>query len=322
MLSTIIVLLLSGCILLLPVAFWMYIFTSFFPYGVSRKQFLIGMLSWAVATVPFVYREGIFSGNILREIFFHLSLIHTTEFPLWLFYSILTFFAFMCVIVFLISYLFQEKKKRFIKVFTLVIIFLIILIFLSIQEIIFFSDIFPHGISGIFLRFGDLLFVSVGSIISYYIIISILEEWMKYIASLTYAGKLDYFKVFQKYICLTACIALGFSFFENILYVWSFISQHGVAEWLLPLVFFRSIFAIILHLMTSMLFALAFWHIFHLSKKYVRQIILFFLIASLALVSHVFFDASLTFGYMGYIFFYIIAIYFFISYLSVSFSNE
>jgi RsiW-degrading membrane proteinase PrsW (M82 family) len=50
-------------------------------------------------------------------------------------------------------------------------------------------------------------------------------------------------------------VALGFSFFENILYAYSFISLQGVEQELLRLVFFRSFFTVALHVLCAMLVA-------------------------------------------------------------------
>lgn len=322
MISTIFIIIAAICILLLPVAFWMYIFVSFFPYGVSRRQFVIGMLSWAIITLPLVYTGGFFSENLLRDTFLHLSLLWETSSSIYLFLSLTLFFWFLSLSVFLITLFFQKKKKIYLRSYVLFFPFLLVLLFLWVQGILFFSQALPYSISGVSVMFWDILFVSVGSIISYYIVISFLEEWSKYISSLSLSWNEGYFQIFQKYICMAACIALGFSFFENLLYTYSYITSSGIEYQLLSIIFFRSVFSIILHIISSMLFAFGFWFIFRLKRKYIQNVISFFLVASLWIISHVFFDTFLSFGYVGYIFFYIIAIYFFLSYVSMSFASE
>lgn len=321
MISDIWILFISGCILLLPLAFWMYIFTSFFPYGVSRKQFIIWMIAGTIATIPFVYNDGFFSWNILRDVFFHLSLLWEVSTPFQLLASLTLFFTLFWIVFFLCSYFFQQKKKRFLSTFFIFSVFLFLLLSIWIYSISIIFPNFPWILQGIWIAFWDLLFVTVWWIISYYIIISLLEEGIKYMSSLSFSGRDEYFKIFQKYICTIACVALGFAFFENILYTYSFILKNGIDSELISLVLFRSIFSIILHIMSSMLFAFWFWFILNISWKYIQHLISFILVTSMGVISHIFFNASLTFGYIGYIFLYVIAIYIFISYLSTSFSN-
>lgn len=302
-------------LLLLPIVFWMYIFVSFFPHGVSRKQFFIGSIIGAFSTLPFIYKNWFFSGNFLREIFFHLSTLSGSFFPEKLFLSLELFFLWIFLMSFFLFLLFQKTKKDFTFSYSISFFFLSLLIAIGVISVWYLSLHFSQTVSWVFVLFWDLLFVSVGSIISYYIIISFLEEWMKYIGVLGFSGREEYFWVFQKYICMSACIALGFAFFENILYVGNFISHKGITDGLISLVLFRSLFTIILHLMSSMLFAMGFWYIIHFSIDYLKHTILFILLSFLALASHSFFDVALSFEYIGYIFFYILALYFFLSYL-------
>ena len=318
MLQNIFIICMVVFLLLLPFVFWMYIFVSFFPYGVSRKQFFIWAWVGAVSTLPFVYKNGIFAGNFLRDIFFHLSTLSGNIFSLRLFLSLEIFFIFMFWIVFVLFLFFSQKNKDIIIKYFMTIFFFSFLLAWGVWVIGYIDAHFIRSISWVFVLFWDLLFVSIWGIIGYYIVISFLEEGIKYIASLNFTLKQEYLISFQKYICMTACIALGFAFFENLLYVGTFLFHKWFSDWIVTLVFFRSVFAIILHLISSMLFAAWFWYILHISRAYVQHIILFFLLTMIALASHTLFDVALTFSYIWPLFFYIIAIYFFLSYINTT----
>lgn len=272
----------------------------------------------AISTIPFVYHEKLFFGSFLEKIFFHLSTIQFSFFWEWLYFSLGLFFLSAWGIMFAISYFFQEKKKAFFSILSLSAIAFFALLVLWVGLIALFSGGLKQDYSSIAVGFWSFSFATLGLIVSYYIIISFLEEWLKFLSSLGFSGRADYFVVFQKFICLSACIALGFAFYENILYTWSFASGKWLSDGIVGLVFFRSVFSVILHLVSSLLFALGFWYIFHASKNLLTQIASFVLVASLGLASHVFFDVFLTFGYIWYVFFYIVGIYLFLSYLTTT----
>lgn len=316
MFGDIIILLLTGIILLMPLVFWMYIFVTFFPEGISRRQFVLWGFVWMLSTLPFLYHESIFLWTTLTQIFFHLWNLNLSYFGEALYLNLLIFFGVLWWALGIVSFVFQEKKKLFFKIFSISLAAFLLLLFLWVCIILFMSNGYPQSYSGISASFWAMSFMTLGAIVSYYIIISFLEEGLKFLSGLSFGGKKDFFIVFQKYMCLSACIALGFAFYENILYAWNFAQAQGINTWLISLVFFRSIFSVILHLVSSMLFALGFWYIFRQYKNGLKRFLSFSLIASLGLASHVFFDVFLTFGYIGYVFFYIIGIYFFLWYLT------
>ncbi|MDA9129472.1 hypothetical protein N9J72_03310, partial [Candidatus Gracilibacteria bacterium] len=89
------------------------------------------------------------------------------------------------------------------------------------------------------------------------------------------------------------------------------------------LVFFRSVFTIILHLMSSLLLALGFWYLVGSSDKNITEIITrkdivyFFMFCVLGITSHVAFDSALSFGYIVLLMFYIFFMYILMSYIIV-----
>lgn len=310
----IIILILCVITLLLPLVFWSYIFTTFFVSGITKLQFLLWIAVGALASIPLVFHDAFFLWDILWNIF--LALWNS-----WLFSLVINFFIMFSgifFVYFLGGYLFQQNKRNFwfSYLISILAIFLFILL-LSVSALIL-QYIFPYKTNGVTLWYGGIVsFFSIWGIIGYYIVISLLEEGNKYISGLSFSGRWDYFQVLGKYISMSACIALGFAFFENILYSYSYFQSSWISFGLLKLVFFRSVFTIILHLVCSILFALGFWYILHISKISIRKLTWFLAFTLLATVSHVVFDSLLSFGYLWVIFVYVGFIYLLISYLFV-----
>ncbi len=317
MLQNSIILLFTWLILLLPLVFWMYIFVTFFESWVSRKQFIFGIGAGMISSFPLVYGDVYVFWDILKNIFFSFSVLSSSFFWGQLFWYLSMFFLIIWGTIFVLSYIFQNNKKLFFKVQGISFFSFLILLIFWIGSMIFFDSFLGESIWEKSVGFWDMTFISLGAIIWYYIIISLLEEGSKYISSLSLSGKGEYFQVFQKYICLNACIALGFAFFENILYTHSFLLQEGISYSLVQIVFFRSIFSIIIHLVASMLFAMGIWYLLDLSTTLYKALSSFLFLIFLGIGSHVFFDTSLTFDFIGFIFLYIIVIYFILSYLTL-----
>jgi hypothetical protein len=125
----------------------MYIFISFFSQGVSRKQFLLGLMIGAITTLPFVYRDGFFTGNILREVFFFLSVLDTSYFPINLLLSLGSFFLFFWGFLFILSYFFQKNRRIFINTHFRSVVFFSVLLVLGVKSITLLSTLFPESIS-------------------------------------------------------------------------------------------------------------------------------------------------------------------------------
>lgn len=293
----------------------MYIFTTFFPYSISRTQFLWGIVIGALSSIPLVFHDNFFLWEILWNVFLALSVNGFTQISS----SLIVLFLSIFFLYFILWYSFQEYKYRFTSVYLKSLIVVFLLIVLSSWAILIFQNVFLVSVEGVSVSYGWLVsFISVGSIISYYMVIALLEEGNKYISWLSFSGRWNYFQVLQKYLSMTACIALWFAFFENILYAYFYVNQSGINGSLLSLVFFRSIFTIILHLMSSILFALWFWWILHAEwwlRKY--SLLSLFFLTSLWLISHVIFDSVLSFGYIGVVFFYVFLIYILLSYITM-----
>lgn len=305
--------LLVAFVLLLPLVFWMYIFTSFYTYGLTRSEFTLGSLWGAVSTLPLVLHERLFFGPILEKFFYSYERLE------WL--DIFGYLLFFFMIVFLIlslSYFFQLNKKKFLSVYMRSFCFFCGIIFLVSLGMFLSSNFLLYHVDLVYVSFGTILFWTFGSIFWYYLSIALFEEGLKYLSGISFSWRGNYFSLFQKYLCLTACIALGFAFFENILYAYNYISSSWTIDGgLLSLVFFRSLFTIILHLSSSIIFALGFWYILWGFWAHIQTWLYGIFFTFLALLHHSFFDTALTYGYTGILFFYLIAMYILLSYITV-----
>jgi len=185
--SQLIIWVIAGIILLLPLFFWMYVFSSFDHLEVSRKQFLIGLWAGALWTLPLIFNNMFILWNLIEEIFFALSFIHESVLGLSVVWSMGLFFLIMMILSLGVSILLTKKvaTKKYIYSF------LGLLWLLSISSILlyFLSFITPGNNSDIAIESGSFVFLGIAWVVSYYIIISLLEEWTKYISSLSIVTK-------------------------------------------------------------------------------------------------------------------------------------
>lgn len=308
-----------GCIalgiLLLPLVFWRYLFVSFFEYKLSRLQFFLGIGIGGLLTTMMLFHHTFSFFFPFWDIFFYLSLTQDTFFSWKLFFLLLQLFSFLFFIIFGISWYFQKYKQeaalRYLSSWISFASFLFVWLLL-IRGLFW---VFPHIMESFQISFWDIVFSSFGSILSYYIIISFLEEGGKYIAQLWFAGKKEA-QLFTWYILVAASIALGFAFFENIFYA----SQEFLRTWfsqeLLSLLFFRGLFSLTVHVLSSLLIALCFWWIFRSIRKASREYLwkgsLFFL---WGIGVHTLFNLSLTFWYSAVLLFIFFGTYILLSYI-------
>lgn len=313
MLGQIIILIFSGVLLLLPLLFWMYVFSNFKHLGVSRKQFLFGIWAWALATLPLVYDNMFIVWKRIEEIFFSLSFIGESFFGMSLVWNMGIFFLIISVLsLWIWKILLSKVETR-----KYVISFLGLICILGVCSMfIYIMSLFDGDIGNdITIESGSFVFVGVIWISSYYIVISLLEEGMKYISNLSTFSSENTLS-FPSMLANWAVIALGFAFFENILYSYSYIAVNGVESELLQIIFFRSLFTVALHVLCAMLISGGFYMLLVLRWKYDKAYLLFFLFTFIAIISHAFFDIALTFWYVGVVFFYLFMLYLLAGYIT------
>jgi RsiW-degrading membrane proteinase PrsW (M82 family) len=304
-------------ILVMPLAFWMYIFVSFFENTLSRFQFIVGILLWAVMSLPLLLSEWNSIWLLLEHLFKPISTNLTLIWIVQMSLIIILFYLILWAMEFASSLYFQEFRKYFISRQVRVWVWSVLLIGIWIAAIVVFKSLFPDFSDTYSVSLWNYIFSWFGSIVWYYIVVSILEEGSKYIGALSYAWKKN-FETYTSYIILCACIALGFSFFENIIYSYVYLIKNGISATFLEFIFFRSIFSIALHLLSSMIFASAFWCILHPLPHFKRRHILWFIWLWLwAILSHTLFDVALTYNKVGLIILYVFALYIFMSSLTL-----
>ena len=170
------------------------------------------------------------------------------------------------------------------------------------------------GVAWIILLFFFLLsqnlitwdkFVLISTIILYWLY-AFLEEYLKGLGVLSNTNKTK-----NSYIFLSICIALGFAFFENIIYVTQSSSQT------LTVYLFRSIFSTSIHIFSSAIL----WHFIYSSlnkSMTIRILWILFLWLLLSSMLHASFNIFLEYWFIILSPIYFIAWYFYLSYLFYS----
>jgi len=313
MIQNILIVWISAWFLLLPLVFWLYIFTQFSYYPWQRFQFFGGIMSGIIISVLLVgdnYFPGI---NIFYNLFEKLTYIQSTYFWENVFIILAMVFLFFWILFFILQILFKKNISSY-KKYSISYIAAVVCIFLSLASIKLTHIILWDTGSQVIVRFQNLVFYTFASITWYYIIIALIEETTKFIAGLWfYADKKSI--ALQQLFCISISVALWFSFCENILYVIYYIAWNGIDSSMLSLSFFRSIFAVNLHIFASILMVFSFSFVLLSQKIKMFKILLFFILSILAILSHSVYDLALTFGYPLVMFLYIIGIYLFVSYI-------
>ena len=312
MLANICILFFTGIILLFPVYFWSYVFLSQYDSGVSRKQFLMWILSgWAI-TLVFTYANTLgLLWRYLDMIFWSLSTLNIIGIFVWLLLLIWLFI--LCIGA--ISLPAQRKISSFSRVYFISVLYYIVLTMWAMLLIYTWWIFLSRQIGLVTLPYLSYSFISFGAILWYYIIVSLIEEAMKYFTT-SWSYNLQYSPRFIDFLILWSSVALGFAFAENIIYTYAYIQQYWPGIWLLSLVFFRSVFTIILHVIGVLFMTAGFWFILFSQSHILRRLKAFLVCGAFSLLSHTLFDVSLTYNYIGFIFLYIVIIYFTLTYLT------
>lgn len=298
-------------VLLSPILFWMYILQSFPHLGVSRRQFFIGIWAWAITTLPLIYNDFWIVSSLLENIFFSFSYISQSIFWLEIFIRIFLFFA--CIFL-LGSLLIFFKKHAISKSYLRSCLWFSVLIASSSVIIYLAYFILWSSVQGESITSWDYVFQWFALIFWYYVIISLLEEGLKYFWNnqvLLWSSR-----NMHKVIWFACASWLGFAFFENLLYTYSYYQGSNWFEGLFQLVFFRSIFTVSLHILCAILLAAGlyvFSNSFGVSRKIYFAL---FWLGGGAIFSHAFYDIALTYDYIGVIFLYTFALYVAVVYIT------
>jgi hypothetical protein len=297
--------------LLSPIFFWVYIFRSFPNLGIWRKQFFIGIGAWALSTLPLIYTNFWLVWNLVENIFFSFSYISQSILGVEVFLRIFLFFLIIFILGLIIIYV---KKWNIWMIFLRACIWYSALIAGFSFFIYIVYSILWSSTAGVSISPWDYVFQGFALIFWYYIIISLLEEGLKYFwnTQVLFWEKNNYYKIIW-YACT---VWLGFAFFENILYSYEYYQRSRSFEGILQLVFFRSIFTVSLHILCAILLAAGLYIFSSAQHSQQRIYLALFGLWGWAIISHAFFDIALSYGYMGVIFLYIFALYITVVYIT------
>ncbi len=311
-------LLLTLLILCMPLLIWLYVYQTMTSEFVRRRYILFGIALWALVTLPIVFHELFFVQLFLERVFSSLYIGNIVSMLFWLSLLIII----LHIVFFLISSIFLSLVQNISSIsFYVRSIFVMIGASILFFWVYFFLSRLPF--SHIPLTDGgqvmfNIVYSSVLGIVWYYLIISCLEEYSKYIAHLTQSHRSDYRNSLSRFILFSLSLALGFSFFENILYVWMMYRNTGVSWTLVELAFFRSLFSLSLHLLCSLLFSLGMWYFWkYIQTKnplfFIKRGYIFLLLGSIFF--HAFFNLSLNFGYIAVVLLSVFGLYALIAYI-------
>jgi RsiW-degrading membrane proteinase PrsW (M82 family) len=308
-------------ITLIPILFWGYLFSHFDNEPLNRKRFAVWILAWGISVVPVLYLEDFINSTNLFyiNIFSLVSQINSffDLFKIFLsFFSILFFISFIPFFIFSSISNINDKIKNFLKNYLVFMLYLTVfwLIFYFLDLIFDKFDIFQKSYD-FWLSFWNVLFNSFKLVVFYYLIIAILEELSKFFC-------FNYSKLFsiidvKKSVLYAIFVALGFAFFENMLYFKKLYELYWIWKDLVVVYFSRNIFSIVLHVLCSSVLAYYFSLVYlkfkeKLNLEFIKILFIWFLFA---VILHSLFDIFLTFNLTFFIFIYLIWSYFYLTYI-------
>ena len=315
MLSNIFIVLFTVLFLLIPILVWLYLYENFSHEYVKRRYIVFWMVLGSCITLPIILSSQTSLVMIYERIFSHLYLGNIFSLIAWTLGGIL-------IVYFIFFFILSLIKKSFwwldFLLYSLLMISIVTIIvltaFIFLWEVPFWNNILlPESR----LIFG-IVFSSLTSILWYYLIVSLLEESGKFMWHLTQAHKKHYTSSLTHFLTFSVSVAVWFSFFENIIYVYMLYAREWIVGQLISLSFFRGIISLSLHVLCALLFSLGMWYFWNISQN--KGIKYFFLrgyifLIILSILSHTLFNLSLTFGYVLGVFLVFVGLYFVVAYI-------
>lgn len=304
----------------IPILLWGYFFSFIDSSSFNKKRFFVGIFAWSLGVLPILFLDKIIKIPALSPLNIFGELI-----GLWSLWSYIGLFLSYSFLILLLSMIFVWlgmvlQKKIFWKWFFSslgAIFFIILIIVLSFFLMTLLSNIFPelqYGNTWISPIFWDAIFNTLKLLVFYYVTVAFLEESIKHLSFLSSSAfQID---TMRKWVLYAIFIALGFSFFENILYAAKALEEQGFWLKLAIIILFRSIFSLFIHVFSSAIlwyfFAKAYL-LFLPKKSYKGALLSIVLWLTLSILVHFSYDFLLTLGYSSFIFIYFIMGYFSIS---------
>ncbi len=283
----------------IPIVFWGYFFSFSWPNQGSKNMYFYGIWAWMISTFVLVWLNK-FAENIphIFQLFPQLHWLTYWASYFQLFLSFQVFFIILLLMFFLLSRIISSEQKNSFFIFLLSFISLscIVLLFLGVFYIFHIWESFGNwllwsAVQGpIFLSYA---FNTIGLLLMYYISIAILEEWSKYFAFLAW-NKYSFWSI-KEGVLFAIFIALGFSFFENLLYVFRVYEEVWYSSILWETIVLRSIFSLFVHSFCAAIFWYFFAKIYSGSNmKSIKILSQLVLSLSIAIIVHASYDISMT----------------------------
>lgn len=317
MLETAIIYIILALISFFPIVIWAYIFSYIDDNPLNKKRFFVGVIGWALSVVPILYLDKIldFFNFKYLNIFYFVSEVKSffTSFEFWLSLSL---FLFVIVSFSFLLWWFIFKFKEILKIYLKnILVFLVFIAFLSF--VIFILNIifnkFDFAISES-ISFWNIIFNSFKLIVFYYLLVAFIEETSKHFNFLQ--SSVLHIKSVKDWVLYAIFVALGFSLIENMLYLYNYYSVYWLTGELVQIYFFRSLFSVIVHILSSSVVAYYFskalllYRLKDLSLPYLKLFSYWLLISILL---HLFFDVALTLWFSIVMFLYFIWGYLYVS---------
>lgn len=317
MLTDIIIYVVLAMISFFPIVVWAYIFSYIDDNPINKKRFFVWILWWALSVIPILYFDRILEIVDLKylNIFYYISQIKsvfsTFEFGL----SLSLFLIFLVVFSFIFWWFINKFREIFRIYLKNILVFLVFIIILSI--IVFVSNFLFKFINlpiSNSISFWNIVFDSFKLIVFYYLLVAFIEESSKHFNFLQ--SSVLQIKTVKDGVLYAIFVALWFSLIENILYLYNYYITFWVTSELIQIYFMRSLFSVIVHVLSSSVIAYYFSRALllyrekDLSLAYLK-IFSYWLFVSILL--HLFFDVSLTLWFTSIMFLYFIWGYLYVS---------
>ena len=317
MLENIFIYIILALISFFPIVIWAYIFSYIDDNPLNKKRFFVGVIWWALSVVPILYMDKILSVLDFKylNIFYFVSEIKGffTSLEFWL--SLSLFLLIIALFSFLFWWFiskFREISKIYLKNILVFLFFILLLSFVVFILNILFSNVDIDITNPI--AFGDIIFNSFKLIVFYYLIVAFIEESSKHFNFLQ--SSVLSINSIKDGVLYAIFVALWFSLIENMLYLYNYYIVYWLSSELIKIFFFRSVFSVIVHILSSSVVAYYFSKAFllyrekDLSLPYLK-IFSFWLLVSILL--HLVFDVALTLGFGTIMFIYFIWGYLYVS---------
>jgi len=301
---------------LFPIVIWAYVFSYIDNNPINKKRFLVWIIGWALSVFPILHMDKIidyFKFDYLN-IFYFIRNIWDISSTFQFIISLSIFLIFLVLTSFLLWSFIHKFKQILLIYLKNILVFLILIIWLWILVYLFnkfFSFDFTINQP---IWFWKIFFDSFKLIIFYYLLVGFIEEASKHFNFLQ--SSILYIDSIKTWVLYAIFVALGFALVENILYFYNIYTIKWLWSELVSTYFFRSIFSVMVHVLTSSVVgyyfskALILYRNQELSFPYLK-IFIFWLIISILL--HLIFDVALTLWFS-----FVIILYFLWGYLYVS----